>query len=71
VSLNGDSFLKEADKKLKGSFWDKIGFGNKSERYEDAVELCKKAANAFKLDKRWDDAAKAYLKCAYIEGLSK
>jgi len=45
---------------LKGSFWDKVGLGNKAERYEEAVQLCQKAANSFKLEKRWEDAARAY-----------
>ena len=63
--LNGDQFIKEAEKKLKsdwsqpafiqvflGNFWEKVGLGSKSERLEQASDLYKQAANAYKLQKR-------------------
>jgi len=63
--------MKLADKKMKGNFWEKIGIGSKSERFEEAVELCKQAATSFKLQKRWEDSTKAYLRCAEIEKMNK
>ena len=38
-------------------------FGSKGERAEKAIEFYKSAATQYKLAKRWEDAAKAYLRC--------
>ena len=68
-SSKADQMVKEANKKLKGMLYWSIGsfFGNlmsnKVERAEEAVELYKQAATNYKLAKRWDDAANAYLEC--------
>jgi alpha-soluble NSF attachment protein len=72
MDYNTDGWEDKVDKKMKGGFFDKVGFGTgKSERYEQAVELCKQSANALKLQKKWEEAAKAYLKAAHIETLGK
>jgi len=34
---------------------------NKAERAEEAIEFFKQAATNYKLAKRWDDSAKAYI----------
>lgn len=44
---------------------------NKSERAEEAIELFKQAATNYKLAKRWDDAAKAYIECVECDKLCK
>lgn len=64
--LKGDVFMTQGEKKLKGSFFGNI-MSNASERAEAACELFKQAANNYKLAKRWEDAAKAYLRCADCE----
>ncbi|KAM7499420.1 hypothetical protein LguiA_023834 [Lonicera macranthoides] len=53
----GEEFEKQAEKKL--SSWGLFG-----SKYEDAVELFEKAANAFKLAKSWDQAGSVYVKLA-------
>lgn len=68
--MKGDSFMVEAEKKMKPSFFGDL-LGSKSDRIEGACELFKQAANNFKLAKRWEDAAKAYLRCADCEKLNK
>jgi alpha-soluble NSF attachment protein len=44
---------------------------NKAERAEEAIELYKQAATNFKLAKRWDDAARAYIECVECDKLCK
>lgn len=44
---------------------------NKSERAEEAIELFKQAATNYKLAKRWDDAARAYIECVECDKLCK
>lgn len=55
----GDSFMAQADKKLKSFGF----FGNK---YEEAAELLEKAANNYKLGKAWKPAAEAYRQLAAL-----
>ena len=43
-----------------GSFFGNI-MSNKTERAEEAIELFKQAATNYKLAKRWDESAKAYI----------
>jgi alpha-soluble NSF attachment protein len=64
--IKGDLMMQEAEKKLKGSFFGNM-MSSKAERYDAACELFKQAANNYKLAKRWEDAAKAYLRCADCE----
>jgi alpha-soluble NSF attachment protein len=44
---------------------------NKTERAEEAIELFKQAATNYKLAKRWDDSAKAYIECVECDKLCK
>lgn len=44
---------------------------NKGERAEQAIELFKQAATNYKLAKRWDDSAKAYIECVECDKLCK
>lgn len=76
-SIKGDQFMKEALKALKGtpsldpgSFFGNI-MSNKAERAEEAIELFKQAATNYKLAKRWDDSAKAYLECVECDKMCK
>jgi alpha-soluble NSF attachment protein len=57
--LKGDSFVAEAEKKLKS--WSLFGSGSKTEA---AQELYDKAATQYKLAKEWDKAGEAYTKVA-------
>eukprot|EP01017_Pseudomicrothorax_dubius_P037227 TRINITY_DN542_c0_g1_i4.p1 TRINITY_DN542_c0_g1~~TRINITY_DN542_c0_g1_i4.p1 ORF type:complete len:300 (+),score=99.84 TRINITY_DN542_c0_g1_i4:137-1036(+) len=66
----GELLIAEAEKKLKGNFFGNI-FGSKAERYESACELFKQAAKNFTLAKRWEDAAKAYMRCADCERINR
>lgn len=61
-----DALMKEADKKIKGSFFKNLT-SSKSERIDEGIELVKQAANIYKLAKAWDEAAKAYLRCAELQ----
>mmetsp|Transcript_15103 Transcript_15103/g.12817 ORF Transcript_15103/g.12817 Transcript_15103/m.12817 type:complete len:301 (+) Transcript_15103:55-957(+) len=61
-----DQLIKDAEKKMKGGFFKNM-FSQKSDRIDDAVELIKQAANIYKLAKAWEDAAKAYLRCAELQ----
>ncbi|KFD50722.1 hypothetical protein M514_08378 [Trichuris suis] len=66
--VKATKLLLEADKKMKqgSSFFGLFG-GNKS---DEACELYVKAANLFKIDKKWTDAGSAFLKAAELS-LSK
>ena len=44
---------------------------NKAERAEEAIELYKQAATNYKLAKRWDDSARAYIECVECDKLCK
>jgi alpha-soluble NSF attachment protein len=61
--LKGDAFVSEADKKMAGGGLFSF-FGNKKEKARDAAELYDKAANTYKLDKKWSKAGGAYVKSA-------
>uniref|UniRef100_A0A915HV87 Alpha-soluble NSF attachment protein n=1 Tax=Romanomermis culicivorax TaxID=13658 RepID=A0A915HV87_ROMCU len=63
-------FLKEADKKSRslgggGGFLGGI-FGGFSGKSDDACELYVKAANLFKMAKKWDQAGQSFVKSAEI-----
>ena len=76
-SIKGDQCMKEAKSKLKGMDVFDIGsfFGNivsnKGERAEEAIEYFKQAATNYKLAKRWDDSARAYIECVECDKASK
>ena len=53
-----------------GSFFDNF-MSNKSERAEEVIELFKQAVTNYKLTKRWDDSAKAYIKCVECDKMCK
>ena len=42
-------------------------FASKSSRYESALEYYKKAANLYKIQKSWQEAADCYEECAQLE----
>ena len=44
---------------------------DKAERAEQAIDLFKQAATNYKLAKRWDDSAKAYIECVECDKLCK
>ena len=44
---------------------------NKNERAEEAIDLFKQAATNYKLAKRWDDSARAYIECVECDKLCK
>lgn len=46
-------------------------FGSKSERAEEAVEIFKQAATNYKLGKKWDEAAAAYMECLECDRIMK
>ncbi|CEM06488.1 unnamed protein product [Vitrella brassicaformis CCMP3155] len=56
--------LSKADKKLKGGL---LSFLSGSSRYDEACELYQQAANQFKLQKMWQDAAEAFIRCAHCQ----
>ncbi|XP_071791391.1 alpha-soluble NSF attachment protein-like [Asterias amurensis] len=63
----GKALLDEADRKLKSAtgFFGNL-FGG-SQKQEDACELYSRAANMFKMAKKWNDAGKAFCSCAEIQ----
>lgn len=57
------AMLLEAEKKLTSfSFFDMFSSGNT--KFEEAAAIYTKAANLFKIAKKWDEAADAFAKCA-------
>jgi len=65
-ALKAEEYMKAADKKYKGGFFGKL-FGSKDERMEGARDMYKQAATNYKLAKRWEEAANAYIKCVDCE----
>ncbi|XP_049850791.1 uncharacterized protein LOC126323915 [Schistocerca gregaria] len=59
----GDELVQQAEKTMQVGFMSRI-FGSKADRARDAAELYDKAANAYKLDKTWDRAGRAFLSAA-------
>lgn len=55
--------MAEADKKMSGGGFFSF-FGSKKDKAREAAELYEKAANTFKLDKKWTKAGAAYVKAA-------
>jgi hypothetical protein len=49
--LKGDAFLAEAEKKVSGGGFMSF-FGSKKDKAREGAELCDKAANTYKLDKK-------------------
>lgn len=54
--------VQKADQKLKGGFLSALFGGPK---YDEATELYQQAANQFKLQKQWQEAANCFTQCAY------
>jgi len=61
--LKGDAFVAEAEKKMTGGGFMSF-FGNKKDKAREAAELYDKAANQYKLDKKWSKAGAAYVRAA-------
>jgi len=68
-SDRAEELIEKADKKLKSFSF----FGGGSTKYEDAADLYTKAANSFKVAKKWDKAGGAFVKAAecYLKVPSK
>jgi alpha-soluble NSF attachment protein len=61
-----DNLVKQAEKKLNAGFFSRM-FSSKESRLEEALDLYERAANQFKLQKRWLDAGDCYEHCSKIE----
>jgi len=59
-----NDWMAQAERKLKGGILGGIFGGGGSTRQEEAAEMYVKAANMFKLAKKWEDAGKAFIKAA-------
>jgi len=59
-SDKAEEWIEKAEKKLKGFSL----FGGGSTKYEDASEFYTKAANLYKMAKKWDKAGSAFVKAA-------
>ncbi|KAH9394355.1 hypothetical protein TYRP_004406 [Tyrophagus putrescentiae] len=59
----GDQFLEDADKKLKGGsgFFSIFSGGSK---VDEAIDLCVRGANSYKIAKSWSKAGNAFVKAA-------
>ena len=66
----GEDYIKQAEKKLKGGFFKNM-FSNKADRLDEARELFEQAANSFKLAKMFERSCDAYLRAAKCEEDSK
>ncbi len=55
------ALIREADKKLKGGWLSSL-MGNN--RIEEAADLYLKAANIYKMSKKWEEAADTFKKAA-------
>jgi len=54
--------VKKAEEKLKGGF---LSFLTGGPKYDEASELYQQAANQFKLQKAWQEAANCFAQCAH------
>lgn len=57
--------VKAGEKALKGGFFSNF-FGSKDERNEKAIECFQRAANFYKLDKKWKESGELYQRCATL-----
>lgn len=58
--------IKKADAKLSPGFFGGL-FSSRSSRLEESLDYFGKAANIFKLIKKWDEAGKTMARCGDIE----
>lgn len=66
-----EKLLQEAQKKVNAKGFLGGLFSNPSAKYEQAIELCDEAANIFKINKKWDRAAAAYMQQADYQNAVK
>jgi tetratricopeptide (TPR) repeat protein len=59
MEAKGDQLMQEGDAALKKFSFGAL-FGGGSEKYEDASDKFKRAANAYKASKKWAEAARAF-----------
>ncbi|KAJ3354701.1 hypothetical protein GGF32_002380 [Allomyces javanicus] len=65
MSSDAEHLMAQAEKKLNAGFLSSLF--SSSNRYEDAEELYTKAANQFKLAKKWKEAGDAFSKAADMQ----
>lgn len=58
--------IKKAEEKQNPGFFSKI-FSSKNSRLEESLDYLEKAANIFKLLKKWEEAGNTYEKCGNIQ----
>lgn len=58
--------VKQAEAKQNTGFFGRL-FSSKESRLEECLDLYEKAAGIYKLNKKWEEAAKLYEKCAQIQ----
>ena len=63
-------FVEAGDKKLKPGCWDAL-CSSRDARLLEAKENFERAANLFKLQKKWFEAGECYERCASIEESQK
>ncbi|TYZ60433.1 hypothetical protein PybrP1_009383 [[Pythium] brassicae (nom. inval.)] len=56
-------YMAQGNKALKKTSFFSFGGGG-TQKYEDASDLFERAGNQYKISKRWQEAADAYVKCA-------
>lgn len=61
--MSAQSLLSSADKKASGSSGF-FSFGSSTSKFEEAHDLYRGAANAFRLENRWKEAGDAFCKAA-------
>ena len=59
-------YIKKASEKQNPGFFSKL-FSNKESRLEESLDLLEKAANIFKLVKKWQEAGDTMMNCAKIQ----
>ncbi|KAF1991430.1 TPR-like protein [Aulographum hederae CBS 113979] len=64
---DGNALLAKADKTLSGAKGGFSFFGNREQKLEDAADLYTQAANAFRIDKNGEQAARCFEKAASIQ----
>ncbi|XP_022081425.1 alpha-soluble NSF attachment protein-like isoform X1 [Acanthaster planci] len=62
----GKALIDEANRKLKSASGFFGGFFGGTQKQEDACELYSRAANMFKMAKKWNEAGNSFCKCAEI-----
>lgn len=62
----GSQFLEEAEKKLKNSGGFLSSFFSGGSKVDEAIDLYIRAANSFKMAKKWPDAANAFCQAANL-----